>query len=61
MRTMNRDMDHASRLPICMPTDQALAEAMLARLIERQRARRVAAELAPKIQRALGVRRRGTS
>jgi hypothetical protein len=34
---------------------------MLAQMLDRQRVRRVAAELAPQVERVLGVRRRGTS
>ena len=54
-------MDHVTQLPIIIPSDEELAEAMLRRLEERQRVRRVVAELAPRIERALGVTRRGTS
>jgi hypothetical protein len=61
MRTMNRDMEHVTQLPIIIPSDRALAEAVLRRLQERQRIRQMAAQLAPRVERALGVRRRGTS
>ena len=58
---MNQDMDHATLLPIVIPSDEELARAMLQRMLDRQRVREVAAEMAPRIERALGVRRRGTS
>jgi hypothetical protein len=61
MRTMNQDMDHVTLPPIVIPSDEELAIAMLERMLERQRVRAVAAELAPRIERALGIRRRGTS
>jgi hypothetical protein len=61
MPPMNQDMDHVTLLPIVIPSDEELAEAMLHRLAERQRIRQVAAELAPRVERALGLRRRGTS
>ena len=58
---MNRDMDHATLPPIVIPSDEELALAMLQRMLDRQRVREMAAEMAPRIERALGVRRRGTS
>ena len=61
MPTMNQDMDQPSHTPICLPTDVALAEAMLERYLEHHRIRLVAAQLAPRVEKALGVRRRGTS
>ena len=61
MRTMNQDMDQVTLMPIVIPSDEELAEAMLQRLADRQRVRQVVAELAPRVERALGIRRRGTS
>jgi hypothetical protein len=58
---MNQDMDHVTLPPIVIPSDEELSIAMLERMLERQRVRAVAAELAPRIERALGIRRRGTS
>ncbi len=58
---MNQDMDHATLPPIEIPSDEELAIAMLQRMLDRQRVREVVAEMAPRIESALGVRRRGTS
>ena len=54
-------MDHVTRLPIIIPSDEELAHAMLQRMADRQRIRKVVAELWPRIERALGVTPRGTS
>jgi hypothetical protein len=61
MRTMNPDMDQTPHTTIETPSDEVLAQAMMERVLEHHRARLVAAELAPRVEQALGVRRRGTS
>lgn len=54
-------MTHQPTPTLEVPSDSALAQAMLDRCLERRRVRLVAAQLMPRVELALGVRRRGTS
>ena len=57
MRTITEDMNDTVNPAIALPSAEMLAAAMLERIAEQRRVRQVAAELAPRVELALGLRR----